>query len=97
MIKRLIGISILGLGLILGGYFSVYFSLIDDPAMLLILSVVIASLFILGIFLLILDARERKLKNEKKIILEMIKKARVAQERQSYSGAFDDLRRRGMY
>jgi phosphate/sulfate permease len=97
MIKRIIGISILGLGLILGGYFSIYFSLIDNPTMLLVLSVVIASLFVLGIFLLILDARERKVKNEKKIILEMIKKARTAQERQSYSGAFDDLRRRGMY
>ena len=97
MIKRLIGLSILGLGLILGGYFSIYFSLIDNPAMLLMLSVVIATLFILGIFVLLLDSRERKLKNEKKIILEMIKKARVAQERQSYSGAFDDLRRKGMY
>lgn len=97
MIKRLIGLSILGLGLILGGYFSIYFSLIDSPTMLLILSLVIASLFVLGIFVLILDARERKLKKEKKIILEMIKKARIAQERQTYSGAFDDLRRRRMY
>ena len=97
MIKRLIGLSILGMGLVLGGYFSIYFSLIDNPTMLLILSVVIASLFVLGIFILIVDARERKLKNEKKIILEMIKKARTAQERQTYSGAFDDLRRRRMY
>ena len=97
MIKRLIGLSILGLGLILGGYFSIYFSLIDSPTMLLILSLVIASLFVLGIFVLILDAREKKLKKEKKKILEMIKKARTAQERQTYSGAFDDLRRRRMY
>jgi len=97
MIKRLIGLSILGLGLILGGYFSIYFSLIDNPTMLLILSVVIATLFVLGIFILLLDAKERKLKKEKKIILEMIKKARVAQERQTYSGAFDDLKRRRMY
>lgn len=97
MIKRLIGLSILGLALLLGGYFSIYFSLIDSPSMLLILSVVIATLFVLGIFVLFLDARERKLKKEKRIILEMIKKARVAQERQSYSGAFDDLRKRKMY
>ena len=97
MLKRLIGLSILGLGLILGGYFSIYFSLIDNPTMLLVLSVVIAILFVLGIFVLILDSQERKLKNEKKIVLEMIKKARVAQERQTYSGAFDDLRRKGMY
>ena len=97
MLKRLVGLSILGLGIILGGYFSIYFSLIDNPTMLLILSVVITTLFVLGIFVLFLDTRERKLKKEKRIILEMIKKARVAQERQSYSGAFDDLKRRRMY
>lgn len=97
MIKRLIGISILGLGLILGGYFSIYFGLINNQTMLLVLSALIATLFALGIYVLILDSQERKLKNEKKVILEMIKKARVAQERQSYSGTFDDLRRKGMY
>jgi len=97
MLKKLIGISILGLGLILGGYFSIYFGLIDNQTMLLVLSALIATLFILGIYVLILDSRERKLKKEKKIILEMIKKARVAQERQSYSGAFDDLRRKRIY
>ena len=97
MLKKLIGISILGLGLILGGYFSIYFGLIDNQTMLLVLSALIATLFILGIYVLILDSRERKLKKEKKIILEMIKKARVAQERQSYSGPFDDLRRKRLY
>jgi len=97
MLKRLIGISILGLGLILGGYFSIYFGLIDNQTMLLVLSALIATLFVLGIYVLILDSRESKLKKEKKIILEMIKKARIAQERQSYSGAFDDLRRKRMY
>ena len=97
MIKRLIGISILGLGLILGGYFSIYFGLINNQTMLLVLSALIATLFALGIYVLILDSQERKLKKEKKVILEMIKKARAAQERQSYSGAFDDLRRKGMY
>ena len=97
MLKRLIGISILGLGLILGGYFSIYFGLIDNQTMLLVLSALIATLFVLGIYVLILDSRESKLKKEKKIILEMIKKARIAQERQSYSGAFDDLKRRRMY
>ena len=65
--------------------------------MLLVLSGLIATLFAFGIYVLILDGREKKLKKEKKVILEMIKKARVAQERQSYSGAFDDLRRKGMY
>jgi len=97
MLKRLIGISILGLGLILGGYFSIYFGLIDNQTMLLVLSALIATLFVLGIYVLILDSRESKLKKEKKIILEMIKKARIAQERQSYSGAFDDLRRKRIY
>lgn len=97
MLKRLIGISILGLGLVLGGYFSIYFSLIDNQTMLLVLSALIATLFVLGIYVLILDSRESKLKKEKKIILEMIKKARIAQERQSYSGAFDDLKRRRIY
>lgn len=97
MLKRLIGISILGLGLVLGGYFSIYFGLIDNQTMLLVLSGLIATLFVLGIYVLILDSRESKLKKEKKIILEMIKKARIAQERQSYSGAFDDLKRRRIY
>ncbi len=97
MLKRLIGISILGLGLILGGYFSIYFGLIDNQRMLLVLSALIATLFVLGIYVLILDSRESKLKKEKKIILEMIKKARIAQERQGYSGAFDDLKRRRIY
>lgn len=94
MIKRIIGISVLGLGLIIGGYFSVYFSLINSPTMLLLLSFIIALIFILGIYILIIDSKERQLKNEKKIILEMVKKARVAQERQNYCGAFDDLRKR---
>lgn len=98
MIKRIIGFSVIGLAIILGGYFSIYFSLFDSPTMLLILAVVITTLFILGFFLLYLDAKERKIKKEKKIILEMIKKARVAQERQQpYSGAFDDLKKRRMY
>ncbi len=98
MIKRITGLSVIGLGIILGGYFSIYFSLFDNPTMLLILAAVIAALFVLGFFLLFLDARERKINKEKKIILEMIKKARVAQERQqSYSGAFDDLKKRKMY
>ena len=97
MIKRIAGLSILGLALIIGGYFSVYFSLIGSPSMLLILSIIITILFVLGLFILILDSKERKLNKEKKIILEMIKKARVAQERQEYTGAFDDLRKRRMY
>ncbi|MCC7573427.1 MAG: hypothetical protein KO464_08565 [Candidatus Methanofastidiosum sp.] len=97
MIKRIIGLSIIGLGLMLGGYFSIYFSLIDNPTMLLTLSTIIVTIFILGLVLLYIDARERKIKKEKRIILEMIKKARVAQERQTYSGAFDDLKRRKMY
>ena len=97
MIKRLIGLSIMGLGLVLGGYFSIYFSLIDNPTMLLVLTAVIATLFTLGLFVLFLDNRERKIKKQKTIILEMIKKARVTQERQTYSGAFDDLKRRKMY
>ncbi len=97
MIKRIIGLSIIVLGIIIGGYFSIYFSLIDNPTMLLTLSAIIVTLLILGLFVLYIDARERKIKKEKRIILEMIKKARVAQERQTYSGAFDDLKRRKMY
>ncbi|KYC46147.1 MAG: hypothetical protein APG12_00090 [Candidatus Methanofastidiosum methylothiophilum] len=97
MIKRIIGLSIMGVGIIIGGYFSIYYSLIDNPTMLLILSVIITIIFILGLFILILDRREKRLKKEKKIILQMIKNARAAQERQTYSGAFDDLKRRRMY
>lgn len=97
MIKRLIGISIMALGIIIGSYFSIYFSLINDPTMLLVMSLSVIVLFLFGLFILVQDRKERKFKKEKKIILEMMKKARIAQERQTYSGAFDDLKRRRMY
>ena len=38
MIKRIIGLSIMGLSLIMGSYFSIYFSLIGNQMMLLTLS-----------------------------------------------------------
>jgi hypothetical protein len=97
MIKRIIGLSIIGLSLVLGGYFSIYFSLVDDQMMLLMLSGITTILFIFGLFILLLDRKERKLKKEKKIILEMIKRSRAAQERQAYPGVSDDLMRRKIY
>ena len=74
MIKRIIGLSIMGLSLIMGSYFSIYFSLIGNQMMLLTLSGVTIVLFIFGLLILLLDRKERKLKKEKKIILEMIKR-----------------------
>ncbi|HPC81535.1 MAG: hypothetical protein GX941_02890 [Candidatus Methanofastidiosa archaeon] len=97
MIKRIIGLSIMGLSLIMGSYFSIYFSLIGNQMMLLTLSGVTIVLFIFGLLILLLDRKERKLKKEKKIILEMIKKARVAQERQIYPKPPDDLMRGKIY
>ena len=97
MIKRIIGILVICLGMIIGSYFSIYFSLIDNQTMLLVLALAIAILFVLGIFIIYLDSREKKLKKEKKILLEMIKKTRATQEKQNYSGTFDDLRRRKIY
>ncbi|NMC60529.1 MAG: hypothetical protein GYA51_14265 [Candidatus Methanofastidiosa archaeon] len=97
MIKRVVGIFALCLGFALGSYYTVYFSFFGNESMLLLLSLIVIALFVLGVFVLKLDSKERKLKKEKKIVLEMIKKARIAQERQVYTGVFDDLRKRRMY
>jgi len=97
MIKRVIGICILVLGVILGGYFSIYFSAINKPAMLLTLSLLISFIFLIGIYVLVLDSKERETKKQKKIVLEMIKKTRVAQERQNYYESLDELRKKRIY
>ena len=55
MIQRLIGIFIIAMGIVFGSYFSIYFSLIDDPMMLLVLSLIIATLFALGVSVLVID------------------------------------------
>ena len=66
MIKRIIGLSIMGLSLIMGSYFSIYFSLIGNQMMLLTLSGVTIVLFIFGLLILLLDRKERKLKKRRK-------------------------------
>jgi len=45
----------------------------------------------------VLDSKERETRKQKKIVLEMIKKTRVAQERQNYYESLDELRKKRIY
>jgi len=96
MLQRLIGIFIIAMGIVFGSYFSIYYSLIDDPMMLLVLSLIIATLFALGVSVLVIHKKERKLKKEKKILVEMLKKTKASQG-QNYTGVLEDMRRKRVY